>query len=127
MANQFKGEQLLGFEGRCTACGKTERAYYLFADKINRERMKDGTFMAFQPNCPACVTREFFQVARSMKWHHKLPPDKVQKDLEVLQAGINIDFKAADEEIAHQRKMNAEVDNTNARTQEYLGWKKKRN
>lgn len=126
MESRFRGDQLIAFEGRCKACKKSERAYYVFADKRRQDMMKNGTFMGVTANCPPCVTSKVFQVSGTMEWKRRLPQEEVIKDLETLQYGINIDFDKADEEARTQKTKNDIADNFSNRSQELMEWSAKR-
>lgn len=117
----------LAFEGRCSRCKQTEKAYYYYADHRRKEMMSNGTFMSIKANCPRCVTSSVFQSTGTMEWIRKLPPKEAADDLMKLTNGsVNINWADVDATVKEYEKNDVWLENQEKRVDEYLKWKKKK-
>lgn len=123
MVQKFSGNYLLGYEGLCSRCKQTEKAYYYFADSKHRKLMEDGVFMSINANCPPCVTSKIFSSPHTMVWQRQLPKQEVMNDLKIL-TSMNIDFDAAESSEKKERKMDAEIESYEKEVNEKLKWAK---
>lgn len=117
----------LAFEGRCSRCKQTEKAYYYYADRRHRDMMTNGTFMSDKSNCPRCVTSPIFQSTHTMVWFRKLSDTEAANDLMKLTNGsVNINWADVDATVKEYEKNDAWLENQEKRVDEYVKWKKKK-
>jgi hypothetical protein len=116
---------LIGYEGKCSRCEQTHRIYYVYADKVHKERMMDGSIMQEKSNCPICVNSKTLQTPHTMKWIRKLKPKEVEKDLQRQNGGVAIDFKAAEQQMKANEKNDIWLANNEQRIAEYQAWLKR--
>ena len=116
----FTDRQLIAYLGECKVCFKTEKAYYIYADRETQDEMVLGTIKGQWRNCPACASQG--KARMSMKFIDQVPRSEVDRDLQILQSGMQINFDAALDQAKDNEKMDKQADNDEKRMDEYMKW-----